>query len=155
MADHTLLTIASLFLAGLLAGEEFVIRYGVRDAIDVLDDVAHIELRQALIRRLRVLVPALYAPTALSAVAVAVLERGQPGFALWCLGVAALAVWFGITMFGTVPINEAAFEWVPTAPPSNWRSLVARWEQLNTVRCWAAVLAFAAFAAAVARVLAG
>jgi uncharacterized membrane protein len=44
---------------------------------------------------------------------------------------------------GTVPINEAAIEWDPAAPPANWRALVDRWEALNSVRAWLAIGAFA------------
>jgi uncharacterized membrane protein len=54
-----------------------------------------------------------------------------------------LLVWILVTLFGTVPINEAALDWRPDAPPANWRALVDRWERLNTVRTCAAVLAFA------------
>jgi hypothetical protein len=42
-----------------------------------------------------------------------------------------------------VPINEAALDWDPAAPPGNWRALVDRWEGLNSVRAWLAVGAFA------------
>jgi hypothetical protein len=51
--------IASVLFAGLLAGEEFVIRYGVRGPLASLDDQPHILLRRALIRPLRVIVPSI------------------------------------------------------------------------------------------------
>jgi len=149
MTVSVVVAITGLFLAGLLAGEELVIRVGVRAAIDVLGERAHIELRQALIGRLRVFVPAIYGPTAILAVAVTVLDRGEVGFGLRCLGVLALLVWIVVTLGGTVPINEAAFEWDATAPPSDWRSLVERWERLNTIRTAAAVAAFACLSIAV------
>jgi hypothetical protein len=59
-----------VFLAGILAGEEFVIYYGVRVPMANLDEKPQIQLRQALVRRLRVLVPAIFVPTAASGVAV-------------------------------------------------------------------------------------
>src|SRR2546430_12910598 len=62
----------SVFFAGLLAGEEFVIRYGVRGPLASLEDGPHILFRQALIRHLRVLVPSIYLATLLSAVIVEV-----------------------------------------------------------------------------------
>jgi hypothetical protein len=40
--------------------------------------------------------------------------------------------------------------WEPSAPPKNWPTLVSRWERLDTVRCWAAMAAFALFLTAVA-----
>jgi uncharacterized membrane protein len=133
----------SLFLAGMLAGEEFVVRYGVRGPLAALDDRAHIQLRLGLIRTLRVLVPAIAVPAFVSGIAVAILDGTRAGAVFRWAGVLALLIWFLVTVFGTVPINEAAFEWHPDAPPSGWKALVDRWERLNTVRTWAAVLAFA------------
>jgi len=46
------------------------------------------------------------------------------------------------TVAGTVPINAAALDWRPDAPPGDWRAQIERWERLNTVRCWAALLTF-------------
>ena len=65
-------------------------------------------------------------------------------------GVLALLIWFLVTLFGTVPINTAALEWQPDEPPRDWRALVDRWERLNTIRAWAAILAFGFFLTAVA-----
>jgi hypothetical protein len=153
MDAHVALTAAGLFVAGLLAGEELVVCYGVRGAIGVLDDRSHVELRQALIRRLRVLVPGLFGPAAMLAVAVAILDRGRAGGAWRLAAVVGLAVWFGVTAFGTVPINAAAIDWDPGAPPAGWRSLVARWERLDVARCWASIVAFGCLVAATAALL--
>jgi uncharacterized membrane protein len=132
-----------LFGAGMLAGEEFVVRYGVRRPLGSLDDQAHIRMRQALIRPLRVLVPAIYLPTVLSALAVTILDGAGPGLPFRCAAVAALLGWITITLGGTVPINAAALDWDPSAPPDGWRSQVDRWERLNSVRAWLAISAFA------------
>jgi uncharacterized membrane protein len=133
------LALVGTFLLGLLAGCEFTVRYAVRAPLAALDDRAHILLRQGLIRTLRVLVPAVYLPGFLIAIAVAIIDGG----AMRWTGVAALVVWTVTTFFGTVPINEAALDWPAEAPPSTWKTQVERWERLNTVRTWAAVLAFA------------
>jgi uncharacterized membrane protein len=143
MDAREVLGVASVFFAGLLAGEELVIRYGVRGPLATLDDRTHIELRQALIRTLRVLVPAVYVPTLLSGVAVTAIDGPHSGFAVRCAAVVVLLVWGGVTAGGTVPINQAAIEWDASAPPVSWRAQVDRWERLNTVRTWAAILAFA------------
>jgi uncharacterized membrane protein len=145
-----IVTSVGLFLAGLLAGEEVVVRYGVRGPLAALDDRAHILFRQGLIRTLRVLVPATAMPALVVGTALAILDGTTPGFAFRWAGVAALVVWLATTLFGTVPINEAALDWQPDAPPENWRALVERWERLNTVRTWAALAAFAGFLAAAA-----
>lgn len=141
---------AGLFLAGILAGEEFVVRYGVRGPLAALDDQSHIQFRQALIRTLRVLVPAIFMSAFVSGVAAAILDGTGAGFAFRWAGVLALVIWILVTLFGTVPINEAALGWRSDAPPSEWKALVDRWERLNTVRTWAAVLAFALFLTATA-----
>jgi hypothetical protein len=53
----------ALFFAGLLAGEELAVRYGVRAPVAALADAVHIQLRQGLIRTLRILVPIVFLPT--------------------------------------------------------------------------------------------
>jgi hypothetical protein len=59
----------NLFCAGVLAGEEVVICYGVRGPVASLDPQPGILLRQALIRRLRVLVPAIFGLAFVSGIA--------------------------------------------------------------------------------------
>lgn len=139
-----------LFLTGILAGEELVVRYGVRVPLAALDDQSHIQFRQGLIRTLRAGVPAIFLPAFAAGMAVAILAGTGAGFAFRWAGVLALLSWFLVTLFGTVPINEGALDWRPDAPPGNWKALVDRWERLNAVRTCAAVLAFAFFLTAVA-----
>ena len=69
---------------------------------------------------------------------------------LRCMGLLAVLVWTVTTFLGTVPINKATLPWRPDAPPKDWRAVVRRWERLDKVRFWAAVMAFAFFLAAVA-----
>jgi uncharacterized membrane protein len=143
--------LVNLFCTGVLAGEEFVIRFGVRAPVASLDERSQIQLRQALIRRLRVLVPAVFALAALSGIVVAVLDRAldlRSGFR-WA-GLLALLAFILITLIGTVPINKATLTWEPAAPPQNWRALVNTWEKLDTARTWAAMAAFGLFLTALA-----
>jgi hypothetical protein len=142
----TVLEFVNLFCAGILAGIEFVVRYGIRGSITVLDEQPQIRLRQALIRRLRVTVPIVFASTALSAVAVTILA----GTGFRYAGLLAVLGWTLVTFVGTVPINKATLTWQPAAPPANWRALVRRWERLDTARWWAAALVFALFLTATA-----
>lgn len=139
---------ASVLFAGLLAGEEFVIRYGVRGPLASLDDRPHILLRQALIRPLRVLVPSIYLAALTTAVTATALDGFDSSLALRGSGIGALLVWIVVTLGGTVPINSAVLEWDAGAPPANWRAQVDRWEHLDTVRTWAAMFAFAVLLAA-------
>lgn len=145
-----ILEFVNLFCAGILAGEEFVIRYGVRAPVASLDERPQIELRQALIRSLRVLVPGVFALTILSGAAVTVLGGFGLGLGFRCAGLLALITFILITLMGTVPINQATLTWEPAAPPENWRALVSRWERLDTARTWAAITAFGLFLTAMA-----
>ena len=139
----------NVLCAGVLAGEEFVIRYGVRAPVASLDEKPHLLLRQALIRSLRILVPAVFGLTILSGIAATILGGSGLGLELRCAGLLALLVFFSITLGGTVPINQAILTWDVAAPPQDWQTLVKRWERLDTARTWAAISAFCLFLAAV------
>jgi hypothetical protein len=146
---HAIAEFLSLFFAGVLAGEELVICYGVRTVIALLEQRPQIKLRHALIRKLRALVPALFILTALSLLAAMSLDETGPGFRLRCLAALGLLIWVVTALFGTVPISKDTLTWRPDAPPNNWRVLVGRWERLDMARCWAAVISFAFLVAAV------
>lgn len=145
----------SIFLAGILAGEEFVVRYGVHVSLAKLDEPSQIRVRQVLILKLRLLVPAIFLPTAISGVAVLIMSGSEPGFGFRWAGVLALLIFILTTLIGTVPINKGALAWNPDAPPRNWKLLVRRWERLDVVRSSAAILAFVFFLTAVALQLVG
>jgi hypothetical protein len=82
MNSATILDFVTLFFAGMLAGIEFVIHYGLRGPSVLLDDHAQLQLRQALVMRLRVLVPAFFAPTAVLGIGLTLLNGGTPGSVL-------------------------------------------------------------------------
>jgi uncharacterized membrane protein len=145
MNTEVLVGFLNLFFIGLLAGEEFTIRYGVRGPLASLDVQPHIQLRQALILRLRILVPVIFGLAILSGIAAIIINGFDPGFGFRGAGLLVLISFILVTLFGTVPINAAALTWNPAAPPSNWQALVSKWEQLDNVRCWAALIAFGLF----------
>src|SRR5205085_2178379 len=95
----------NLFFAGLLAGVEFVIHYGLRAPAEVLDEKSQLQLRQTMVLRLRVLVPAFFLPAAVSGLAVTILNGGAPGIWLRGAGILAMLIWVAIRVVGTVPIN--------------------------------------------------
>src|ERR1043165_2484191 len=103
----TTLDFVTLFFAGMLAGIEFVIHYGLRGPSELLDEHAQLQLRQALVLRLRVLVPAFFAPTAVFGIIATLLNSGIPGLVFRCAAVLALCIWAAIRVVGTVPINSA------------------------------------------------
>lgn len=145
-------TIFGLFLVGLLAGEEFIVRFGIQPALRTLEDRAHILSRMALVRRLMIVVPSLMIPTVVMAVAVLILNGTGPGFVCRILGMTALVTFLILSFFGTVPINVKVNDtWSADNPPSDWKQLVKRWEFIDTFRATAAILAFVFFLIAVAQ----
>jgi hypothetical protein len=154
MTPATVLDFINLFFAGMLAGIEFVIHYGLRAPAEILDEQSQLQLRQALVLRLRVLVPAFFVPAAVLGIALTVLNSAAPGFWFRCAGVVAILTWIVIRVIGTVPINSATLTWQPSAPPKNWKALVNHAERFHIVGVWAAILAFAFFLTAVALQLA-
>jgi len=139
-----------VLLAGLLAGEEFVVRYGVQPAISSLDDRPHILARQALVRRLRVLVPIIMIPTVLVGVAVLVVAGTGDGIGFRWAGVFALVAFVLFSFLGTVPINIQVNDWLVDSPPSDWQATVRRWQRIDVFRSSAAILAFICFLIALA-----
>jgi uncharacterized membrane protein len=150
MALVTVLDLVNVFFAGMLAGIEFVIHYGVREPVETLDDHAQLQLRQALVLKLRVLVPAFFVPVAVLGIALTFLDIAMPNFVFRCVAVVALLAWIVIRVIGTVPINSATVDWQFSAPPKDWKSQVAHAERFHSAGVWAAVLAFACFLIAVA-----
>jgi len=146
---HAIVEFLNLFFAGVLAGEELVICYGVRTVVAALDQQPQIQLRHA---HLRALVPGTFILTALSGVAAMSLDGTGAGFRLRCLAALGLLIWVVTTLLGTAPINKDTLTWRPDAPPDNWRVLVGRWERFDMARCWVAVISFAFLIAAVGMV---
>jgi hypothetical protein len=143
----SLLAPASVFFAGILAGAEVVVHYGLRGPAMVLDERAQLHLRQALVLKLRVLVPAIFLPTLIFCVAVVIGDAGTSGVGFRIIGLAALLLWIGIRIVGTVPINSATLTWQPDAPPADWQAQVEHAERFHVVGTWAAIVTFAAFLA--------
>ncbi len=141
----TILDFINVFFAGMLAGIEFVIHYGLRGSDEVLDEQSQLQLRQALVLRLRVLVPAFFVPTALSGIAVTVLDGAAPCFWFRVAGVLAVFTWILTRVVGTVSINSDTLNWQPSAPPKDWKAQVNHAERFHIVGTWAAITAFAFF----------
>ena len=141
---------AGVFLAGILAGGEVVVRCGLQPALCRLDDRAHVAARVALVRTLRVVVPIVLVPAVVVAVAVLIAGRDSGGAGFRWAGGAALAAFVLLSFLGTVPINMTVVEWRPDDPPPDWREVVRRWQRIDDFRSAAAVAAFAFFVAALA-----
>ncbi|GHO46260.1 hypothetical protein [Ktedonospora formicarum] len=146
----TLLDLVNVFFAGMLAGIEFVIHYGVRKPAEQLPDHAQLQFRKALVLKLRVLVPTFFAPAVILGTVLIFLNMATPGLMFRCVAVAALSIWVVIRVIGTVPINSATLDWQLSAPPTDWKTQVAHAERFHIAGVWAAVLAFAFFLMATA-----
>jgi hypothetical protein len=145
----------SVFSAGILAGGELGLHYGLRGPTTVLGEQQHVLFRQALALRLRWLVPAVFAIAAVAGIAAATLGGTRPGFGLRWAGLLALLVWILVRAIGTVPINSATLTWKPEAPPPNWRTQIDQAERFHIAGAWAAAAAFGCFLLAVMGQLAG
>jgi len=137
----------NLLCAGVLAAEKFAICFGVRGPAASLDTEPGIQLRQALIRRLRILAPVIFGLAFFSGIAETLLEGYSPGLRLRCAGLFFLVAFISITLAGTVPINQAVLTWKAAAPPEGWRATINRWERLDAARTWAAIAASCLFLA--------
>ena len=141
----TILLIVQLVLAGLLAGEEFIVRWGIQPAIASLPDDAHVRTRIALVKRLKVVVPILMVAAVLASVAVLIGEGLAQGFGFRIAGMVALIIFVLASFLGTVPINMGVNDWNPHDPPADWASVVTRWQRIDVLRSTAAGLAFVLF----------
>lgn len=145
-----LLTALGLFLAGILAGMELVVRYGIHPALMRLGDRAHLQARHEVVRIVRVMVPAVLLPSVLVGVAVAILSAPGAGSAWRWAAVGAYVAYLLVVFLGTVPINDRFYTWDSANPPAGWQDVIRRWALIDIVRSSLAVLAFALFLVAVA-----
>jgi hypothetical protein len=150
-----ILECVSVFSAGILAGTELGLHYGLRGSTAALGEREQLLFRQALVLRLRWVVPALFAPTAVAGIAASVVDGIRPGFGFRWAAVLALLVWIVVRAIGTVPINSATLTWKPDAPPTNWRSRIGQAERFHIAGAWVATAAFGCFLLAVVVRLAG
>lgn len=149
----SVLLVVQLVLVGLLAGEEFIVRWGIQPALSAMPDDAHVRARIALVRSLKVIVPILIVPTVLASVAVLVTAGTTGGLGWRIAATVALVVFLLASFLGTVPINIGVNDWDPAAPPADWKRVVARWERIDVLRSSAAVLAFVLSTIALVRLL--
>jgi uncharacterized membrane protein len=139
------LLVVHLVLVGVLAGEEFIVRWGVQPAIAALPDDAHVSTRIALVRSLKVVVPIVMVPAVLASVAVLVAAGAGAGLGWRIAAMTALVVFVLASFLGTVPINIGVNDWDPANPPADWKDVVRRWERIDVLRSSAAAVAFVLF----------
>jgi hypothetical protein len=148
MHSIDLLRLFTLLFAGVLAGFEMGVHYGLGTPPKSLREDAQILLRQAMVLRLRVLAPAIFLPTLATVIALMVREGDDRGVWLRSIALGALATWVVFRVLRTVPVNSATLTWQPDAPPDDWRTLIRTTEKAHVLAAWAALLAFACLLAA-------
>lgn len=141
----SVVAVIGLFLAGLLAGIELVVRYGIHPALVALPDRVHLAARHEIVRVVRVIVPAILLPSVALSIAVVVVTGTGDGLAFRWAGLAAYGAYLVVVFVGTVPINDRFFDWDLDAPPDDWKNVITRWAQIDVVRSSLAILAFALF----------
>ncbi|MBY0175380.1 anthrone oxygenase family protein [Curtobacterium herbarum] len=149
----SVLLVVQLVLVGLLAGEEFVVRWGVQPAMATLPDQVHLRTRIALVKSLKVVVPILMVPAVLASVAVLVLSGADDGLGWRIAAMVALVVFVLASFLGTVPINIRVNDWDPEHPPADWKRVVLRWERIDVLRSTTAGVAFVLFVVALVQLL--
>ncbi len=149
MVGLVLEALAVLF-AGVLAGEEFIVRYGVQPALTALPDLPHLLARKALVARMRIVVPVLMVPTVLLAIAAVAVGGAGAGLGFRVAGLVALVAFVLFSFLGTVPINIRVHEWDAEHPPADWKKIVARWQFIDVFRSAAALLGFVCLLVALA-----
>jgi len=140
-----ILTALGLFLAGILAGMELIVRYGIHPALMRLPDRAHLEARHEIVRIVRVIVPVVLLPSVLVGGAVAILSGSDQGSVWRWAAVGAYLAYLIVVFAGTVPINDRFFRWDAADPPEGWQAVIRRWALIDVVRSTLAVLAFGLF----------
>ena len=149
----SVLLVVQLVLVGLLAGQEFIVRWGVQPAMATLPDEVHLRTRIALVKSLKVVVPILMVPAVLTSVAVLVLSGADDGLGWRIAAMVALVVFVLASFLGTVPINIRVNDWDPEHPPADWKRVVLRWERIDVLRSTAAGVAFVLFVVALVQLL--
>ena len=145
-----LLHFVNLFFAGMLAGVETAVHYGLGAPPKALSEQSQIQLRQVLVLKLRVLVPVFFVPTLSSAIAVAAIDGSGPGLWLRYTGLLVLLLWIVVRVIRTIPINSATLTWNPAAPPKDWGVRVEASERFHVLGVLASVITFVCFMAAMA-----
>lgn len=151
----TALQVLATGLLGLMAGFFFAFWVDVAPAMLELDAAAYIHTQQAINRVVRnAAFGAAYfgaAAVPLLAAAFLLVAGRRKEAALWlAIALSYLLGVFWLTREVNVPINNALAAWNPAAPPADWATARARWNEANFVRGMANLAAFAAAVAALA-----
>jgi len=134
-----------LLSLGLFTGALFGAWFGVSPTLKTLPVEQYIPLQQSLIRSFDPTMPILASLALLSGIAILVSLRDRvqsAPFIFSALSLGFFVITLGLTFAVNVPINIAVMDWSVANPPPDWMAMRDRWEQANTFRTFAAILAF-------------
>ena len=134
---------ADILGTGIVAGTFLMGTFAVHPAFARLNASHHIVLRQEMIRRLQVFLPAFMLLPIPTSVAALTLCRASVSWPLDALGCALSVATVGITVVVNGPLNRRFARWSPDALPRDWQRYVRRWNLAHSIRMAVAVGAFA------------
>ena len=138
MGILTILRVAALVSAGLLAGIFLGHRAGLHYAVTELSASSFVQLGQIIYVHYIKFMPPLVLTSLASSGLWLILVRSQWRTAeFWLIAISTcgtLAI-LAATQAVNVPLNNQLMTWSVASPPSNVQQLWAPWERANTVRC--------------------
>jgi uncharacterized membrane protein len=138
--------VVALICTGLVAGIFLGHRAGVSRAVPILNQSSFIQLQQTIHKTFARMMPVLVVGSVLgSALWAFFLRACWRTTEFWLVSAASLMMFCGATMTRAIniPINKRLTTWDAAVPPSDWRTVWARWEQIHSIRTVLAIIAFA------------
>ena len=142
MDGLTLVRVAAIVCAGLLAGIYLGHRTGAHYALPRLDRSSFVQFQQVVHTHYVKFMPPLVLAALLATVIWIWLIRAQwksPGFWLLVLSACGIAFVAAITRAVNVPLNNQLMTWDVADPPPNLAAIWAPWDSVNTIRTFVSV----------------
>lgn len=135
MALKVLIILLSLFVSGLLVGNELAVAVFIHPVLYSVSDEAHVLVAKPLARRLGHSMPFWYAISLVFAILQMLIMRAAPA-AWWlcCSAAILLAFIIVLTILLPVPINSRIARWDVDRLPTDWLSMRRRWDLYHRIR---------------------
>ena len=135
MALKVLIILLSLFLSGLLVGNELAVAVFIHPVLYSVSDEAHVRVAKPLARRLGHSMPFWYALSLVFAILQMLLMRAALA-ARWlsCAAAILLALIIVLTILLPAPINNRIARWDIDRLPTDCLSMRRRWDLYHRVR---------------------
>jgi hypothetical protein len=135
MALKVLIILLSLFVSGLLVGNELAVAVFIHPVLYSVSDEAHVRVAKPLAGRLGHSMPFWYALSLVFAILQMLIMRAAPA-ARWlsCAAAILLALIIVLTILLPAPINNRIARWDIERLPTDWLSMRRRWDLYHRVR---------------------